>query len=242
MKKKLVTLAGILFVFFTSCKKDGASNDAEKIITVQSFTDVEFFDAFNVLLIEDSIYQLKVICKERHLDKINYEIVDGKLTIQDKRKMKFLSPKNKITLEISSPSFNKLILNGGCDVSSLDSITSNELGVIFKNHGNFCDFILNNNTFYFWNENDAGGEITLSGKTDFLKLWYINFAKIDAGNLISRLAIVENGSDSDCYVHVKEKIEYNILSKGNIYLKGNPDLIINNGSVNDLEKGSLINI
>lgn len=218
----------LLFLVVTlGCKKENVS--LSKTVEVSTFSNIEIKHAFEVVLVEDpNAYKIEILGKKnKNIDKIQADVRDGVLVISDKRKMKFLSPKEKIKLKIYAPNFHRITVNGGVILSNEEVLNSTEIGIVFNKQGNFCNFNLNTNVFYFWNEYNSGGEIKLLGKTEVLKLWYGGLVNISADNLIIKTSIIESNTSLNCTLFVEEKIQYKIEGEGNIYLKGNPQIISN---------------
>ncbi|MFA7273677.1 MAG: DUF2807 domain-containing protein [Crocinitomicaceae bacterium] len=208
-----------------SCKKENVSQS--KTVEVLPFHNIDIRNAFEVVLVEDTNACKIEIQGNKNIDKIKTEVLDGVLVISDLRKMKFLSPKNKIKLKICAPSFHKVTVNGGVNLSNEGLMKSMEIGIVFNKKGNWVDFNLENDVFYFWNESNAGGEIKLKGKTQVLKLWYGGLVNVNVDDLITQTAIIETNTTLNCTLFVEEKIQYKIEGTGNIYLRGNPPIITN---------------
>ena len=111
----------------------------------------------------------------------------------------------------------------------MSPITSTEFGLVLTGKSNQANLELNGNIFYYWNNFPTGGKLTLSGKTEILKIWNFDLMSVDAKNLTSKYAIVENSSKGDCAVTVLNKLEYKISGEGNIQLYGEPSEIIETG-------------
>ena len=235
MKRLYVLL--IATVFF-SCSKN--KEEITKSVNLNPFKNIEILDAFDVELVEDSAFKIEIIGAEGAVEKISYSVEDEKLTIEDKRKWKIFNPKQKVRLRLTNPNFGEFVLHGGCNLTSQNVMKSFHFGAVFLSHGNTVDLELDNNGFYFWNTNKAGGEITLRGKTDVVKYWYSGLVVINSVNLISKSGIIETSSDLDANINIEEKIEYLIKGKGNVILHGNPAIIQQSGGEVSDGEGELI--
>ena len=75
----------------------------------------------------------------------------------------------------------------------------------------------------------------MSGKTEELKIWNTAIMSVDAKNLVTEYALVENDSKGVCEVNVTNRLDYKIKGKGDIHLYGNPPEI-NEGEVSSTGK------
>jgi hypothetical protein len=80
-------------------------------------------------------------------------------------------------------------------------------------------------TFYYWN-NINGGAMKLNGQVQELKLWNTGLCSVNARDLQTNYALVDNGSQGDCIVNVNTTLEYSITGIGNIKYSGTPSQIV----------------
>ena len=79
--------------------------------------------------------------------------------------------------------------------------------------------------FYYWNSSPVGGDLTLSGHADLIRLYNGSLLSIDASQLVTHDALIANGSQLDIHVYADQHLYYTITGTGNIYLTGNPAVI-----------------
>ncbi len=226
MKKQIILLCIICLVL--SCKKEIIIKS--RILALEPFEQIELNDAFDVFLTEGNTYSIEIIGDEKMIEYVDLKVENNILAIENKRKVKWISPtKNKIQIYVTSLPLKKITADEGCNIQTLSPITSTEFGLVLTGKSNQANLELNGNTFYYWNNFPTGGKLTLSGKTEVLKIWNFAIMSVDAKNLTSKYAIVENSSKGDCEVTVLNKLEYKISGEGNIQLYGEPSEIIENG-------------
>lgn len=228
MKQQLILLC--FLNLFISCKKEIV--DANRVIDIVPFEQIELNDAFELFVTEGDHYSIEIIGAEKIIDLIDVNIINKTLFIDDTRKIKWLSPKkNKIKIYVTSLPLKKITAVEGCSIQTLSAITSLEFGLVLKGKSNEANLELDCNTFFYWNNFPSGGKVTLSGKTEMLKIWNFAIMSVDAKDLTAQHAIIENNSQGDCEVTVLNKLEYSINEKGNIHLYGKPSEIISNNLV-----------
>lgn len=226
MKQQLIILCILCLVL--SCKKEIINKS--RILAMEPFDLIELNDAFEVFLTEGNSYSIEIIGDEKIIEYVDLKVENKILTIENKRKEKWLTPtKNKIQIYVTSRPLKEITADEGCNIQTLSPITSTEFGLVLTGKSNQANLELNGNIFYYWNNFPTGGKLTLSGKTEILKIWNFALMSVDAKNLTSKYAIVENSSKGDCAVTVLNKLEYKISGEGNIQLYGEPSEIIETG-------------
>lgn len=237
MKQELKYVLIFVLFLFVGCSKTDLNASIVEELTF--FDTIALNDSFDVILVEGNEFSIKVSGDSKLIKNVVFEIEDSTLKISNERSLKWLTPtKNKITITITSLPLKLVKANQTCYISTQNPITSEEFGLEFHSKANKANLELNGNVFYYWNNFQCGGKLTLSGNVNFLKIWNFAAVSVNAKTLFAKEAIIENSSLGDCEIHVSEKLDYLIRGIGNIYLLGNPP-IINNTEITDAE-GSLI--
>ncbi len=223
MKKQFIFLC--ILCLFISCDKELIYKT--RYVSLEPFEKIELKDNFEVFITEGSAYSIEITGEAETVDWVDYKVENNILSIENNKKAKWITPKkNKIEISITSPPLKEIAASEGCNIQTLNPITSIEFGLILKGKSNQATLELNSNTFYYWNYFPSGGKLTLSGKTERLKIWNFAIMSVDAKDLTSQYAVIENSSKGDCEVTVLKKLEYSILGEGNIHLYGEPLEII----------------
>jgi hypothetical protein len=113
-----------------------------------------------------------------------------------------------------------------CLIETVNPIITEEFGLVIGNKLGMADLELNNDIFYFWNNFPSGGRLTLRGSARDIRIWNYALMTVDASELNTAIALVENHSKGFCKVAVTELLRYAIYGGGNIYLYGDPEKII----------------
>lgn len=216
----------VMFLCFTCCNKESVENSyIEK--RLPQFNEIELNGVFDVYLRQDSTYNLKIQANDNWIDQIHVKVENNKLIIDNESRKRWMRPKEeKVKLYITSNRPKKITANETCYIETVNPIISEEFGLIMTSKLNQANLELDCKTFYYWNNHPCGGKITLRGKAAEIKLWNFAIMQVDAKNLISEYALVENSSKGVCEVNVQSKLEYSIHGSGNIHLYGNPSEII----------------
>jgi hypothetical protein len=234
MKRYLIFFA--LTLVLLSCQRD--KDISVRISAPEAFNKVELLDAFEVFVSEDTLYAVEILGDEKIISYVELRVEDSTLFISNDWNNKWLTPRrNQIKVVIHAPPLSRIVASEGCNVQTLSPITSDEFGLIMGGKVNEASLELDCTTFYFWNGFPSGGKLTLSGKTEILKIWSSAIMSVDARDLITEYAEVENKSQGDCAVHVVQRLEYLIAGTGDILLYGNPPEVVAKG---DSSTGRLI--
>ena len=194
---------------------------------MQPFDHVELNHSFRVYLREDSIHSVEIVGIAKAVEEVTYEVSDGILTLDNEQSSKWTNPGNNvIELYITAPALRRVVANVANDIHTLTPITSWEFVLIMKGKVNEANLELACNSFAYWNAFPCGGKVTLTGRTDVLILFNFALMSIDAKELTTRRAKVENSSKGDCAVRVTDKLEYSITGIGDIHLYGGPNEIL----------------
>jgi hypothetical protein len=222
--KKIFLYTGLV-LFNYSCKKD-----AQSIIQsyeLEAFNHVVLFDSFNTILHESDEFRIEIKAAASRQEFIKFSVTDSTLEVRNEKVAGWSNPYiNEIELHIYSEPLSLVEVAESGLVSTANPITSEEFGIILKNKVNEANLELDCGTFYFWNNEPAGGKLTLTGHCGVVKVWNHALMSVDAKHLTSEVALIENRSKGTVEVSPTQRLEYSILDVGDIFLFSNPTEII----------------
>ncbi len=218
----------ILLMLLISCEKGFNGDD---VITKEQdlpvFKEIELHSVFNVYLIQDTFYSIKITGNEDFVEQTDIAIVGDVLRLENMYSMKWLRPRdNKVSLYITADCPRKISAVQTCYIETVNPIISDEFGLIFMSKLNQAQLELDCKTFYYWNNFPCGGRLALTGTVNRLKVLSCALMSVDASNLYAENAVVENDSRGICRVRVLNRLEYSIHGEGDIYLYGIPNEVI----------------
>jgi hypothetical protein len=220
----------VLFILF-ACQKE--EDTLRKKVGLESFHTIELNEAFEVKLIEGSEYSLEMEGIESFINKMEYQVTDSILVIDNSKNFKWSNPQNNIPkLWITCPQLEVVRANESCNIQTLNAITTKEFGIILGSKANIADIETDNQIVFYWNDFPCSGKLTLRGQTKELKIWNTALMTVDASLLTTEFAYISNDSKGDCLVNVSETLEYNLNGEGDLIVFGNPAEIIDQGSSN----------
>lgn len=214
-----------IMLCMVSCKKENMH--ASRLLHTEAFDKIEFNNPFDVFLTEGNAFSVEIVGAENTIENVSCSIENGVLSINNHTKFSWLSPKdNKIEIYIHSKALKEISANQTCNIRTQNAITSDNFGIILKSKANEANLELNCKNFYYWNNFPTGGKLVLSGMADKVSIWNYAIMSVDAKNLVSKMADVENSSNGDCEIQVLNSLKYSIKGFGNIHLYGNPAELI----------------
>ena len=211
---------------FASCGADDPEQ-ATEFSVLPPFNEIHVNSVFHIILEQDTSFSIRLSGNKEMMEGVKYTVENGILTLTNESRMAWLKPEDHLVeLHIRADRTKRIMVTETCFIETVNPIITEEFGLVTGNKYAEANLELNNNIFYCWNNFPCGGKLTLEGNTQSLRIWNYVIMSVDARNLTTRHALVENYSKGDCTVNVKEIMEYSIFGEGNIYLYGNPNEIV----------------
>jgi hypothetical protein len=218
----------VLATLLASCSKNDPEQ-ASDFIKLPPFNEIQVNSVFHIFLKQDTAFSIHILGNKEIIEGVRYTVENGILSLANESRRMWLKPEDHIVeLTISADQPQKIMVNETCFIETVNPIITEKFGLVAGNKYAEARLELNCDTFYYWNNFPCGGKLSLEGNTRVLCIWNYVIMSVDARDLTTGYALVENHSKGDCIVNVREKLEYSIYGKGNIYLYGNPDEIILN--------------
>ena len=217
----------IVLPLLISC--DDRYEEADFSTALPPFDEIHLNSVFDVYLISDSIYSIKIAGDERTIKNISFKVENRALSITNNSKVKWLTPDdNKVSVYITSNQLRGIFISETCKIETLNPLVSDDLSVVIHPAPKLShiNLELDCGNFLYWNNFQCGGKLTLRGSVTNLALYSFALMSIEANSLVANNALIENNSKGDCEVWVSDKIEYSIRNIGNIYLHGKPGEIV----------------
>lgn len=232
MRKPFIIVIFIyLLIMSASCSwndfSDMSGNEVVEIVFVSSFTEIDVYDIFDVVLIQDSICFVEIMGNENMVNSINLNVENDVLEIYQTNSQGLFSVNNdKVKLQIHFVNFNILHLFAPCSVFCADTIQSEKIGVYVSTEMAEIEMKLNCSVLCFWNSHDNAGSVFFEGNADYaeMKLYYL--AQLNAMQLNINNLKIENHSEGDIHVLVRDTLEVSVYKKGNVYYYTSPKSII----------------
>ena len=220
-----------------SCQKD---DEVVKQFDLEPFEKIEFNDSFTVTFHTSSDFRIVASGSERFIEEMKITSRGDSVLVENDQRAAWLRPEsNKVKLDVYCDSLFQIKASESCEMTSADTLRSENLLIIVGSKLNVADLKVNCSTFGYYNVFPCSGVMTFSGKTDQLNIWNEALMEITASDLNANRCFIQNNSSADCQIQVSDELRYSILNSGNIILKGECDLI---ESIDESGEGEFIMI
>jgi hypothetical protein len=226
--KYLVGLFVLMFAIFSlSCGK-GWSDDER---TTQTFSPdsihtIVIRGVFDIHFIQDTVCGISITGVPKMMEKTTVSESNGTITISNNKRGEMFRPGlENTTVYVRVKNLRLIKLEDASKLICDNPLTGGEIGLVVEARYFDADLQFDCTTFYYWN-NINGGAMKLNGQVQELKLWNTGLCSVNARDLQTNYALVDNGSQGDCIVNVNTTLEYSITGIGNIKYSGTPSQIV----------------
>jgi hypothetical protein len=222
----LLWLAIVLFIDscnVDSCFKNPGSQRVQTV-DVDSFAMVYVNGVFDIELVQDTNYYIEIKAQEEVLSFVELEVKDYILSCYNYNSCFWRGDFDRPSLVIHFSDIRELNVYESSYIFSTDSITDSFKFTIQTDIAE-TDVIFNNEEVFFYIHKTCGGRFNFSGKTNKAFLMNFNAGLFEMSELVAKQLKVLNYSVIDMKVNAVDAIDAEIHNSGNIYYKGNPEVI-----------------
>lgn len=213
-----------------SCQKDQLFDFAKrsgKTMTITrpidgKFTKIFLNDDVNLVITQDTAYEIKLEGGENLLPGIETTLSDSTLTIRNNNTFNWLrSYDQKITAYISLPHLLNLQYNATSTVTNTDTIREDSLSVASIGGSGYINLTIKTHTAKLA-ITSGSADMNIKGITGLNFIFLGSYGSFHCLDLQSTFLYMRNAGTNDCFVNVAYHFEYEIMGLGNIYYRGNP--------------------
>jgi hypothetical protein len=226
MKTAAFLYVSILFVL-NSCIIDGWDNGisgngnvVEETRNVSGFTGVHASTGIDVYLYEGDDFEVKVEADENLMEIILTE-VEGKVLVIKTDRVNIRNAKSKKVF-VTLPELEELKISSAGDCEGMTPFFCEDLRISISSAG---DLTLEVEADRIDLDISSSGDARISGRTQQLDASLSSAGDLHAFDLIAEVVDVRVSSAGDARVHANEEISMDASSAGNIYYKGDADVV-----------------
>jgi hypothetical protein len=224
MKFNIYAWAVLAFavISLSSCTKklEGSGNIISENRSVNVFSGVQNDGSFKVVLVNRPGYALTLHGEDNILPEIETNVTNGILRIGYRRTN--VNPSHaEVTVTVSAPEVNQLIVRGSGEIISEDIWTSSSL---FMNVSGSGTIRLSENSAHTKANVSGSGNILLKGKTTSGSYIISGSGSIRAFELEHNEADGTISGSGRCEINVTKELQAVISGSGSVIYKGNPDV------------------
>ena len=219
-------------VAFSACNREDAPDCfqsagpyAKEERMLESFSVIELNDYIQYELCDTNFYGVLITAPGNLISDIETEVEAGKLTVRNTNKCNFVrSYKNRITIRICAPDFEDIQNYATGDVTTVNAIQGSRFSIDNRSAAGVQRLFLKVDTVNIATHTGVSDAI-VRGECDVVYLFNQGVGEIDAAQLQSRSAYVNNSSLNDLYVNARDYLYVYIQLSGNVFYDGNTSSI-----------------
>jgi hypothetical protein len=232
-RKGLFLLLLTILIVLSSCEKDHMFDflkSTGKDVSISrnvsgNFAEVILEDNVNLVLIQSPGYGIRLEGGENLLPGIETDISDSVLTIRNNNKFNWVrSYDRKITAYVSAPHFLRIGYQGTGTMSNNDTIREDSIFITSYAGSGYINLCIKTSLSHLA-LNTGSADFNISGLSGSNFIFAGSYGPFHCLNLKTINTYMSNQGTNDCYIHVKNHLEYEIMGLGNIYFAGDPPQI-----------------
>jgi hypothetical protein len=244
---KSILAVVLLCVALLSCNKEDAPDCLQQAGEVKqirrepgAWQSIELRDYLQIELVDSSLQFIEIEGPGNLLSDIRTEIDNGILRIRNENTCNFVrSYKHRITVRIFSPSFPDIQNYGTGDIKSLTSLNAPVIKIENRDAAGAINLTVQADTTIIATHTGVC-DVTIRGESQITQLFNQGLGTLDARDLQTVDAFVNNSSINDVYVNTNGYFYAYIAYSGNIYYNGAPNYIdediVGNGKLLPLDE------
>jgi len=225
--KKAAFLFFVLVISLSSCYFDGwgtgisgNGNVVEDIRNVDGFSGVEVSTGIDVLLSQGDDFEV-VVEADENLQEVILTELEGKRLVVRTDHVNIRSARSK-KVHVTLPELEELKISSAGDCIGETSFQCEDLRLSISSAG---DLTLEVEARRINLDISSSGDARLSGSAEMLDANLSSAGDLNAFDLVARVVDVNVSSAGDARVHATEELEMNASSAGNIYYRGEAEVI-----------------
>jgi hypothetical protein len=190
-----------------------------------AFTSIELNDYIQYELLDTAYYGVIITAPGNLITDVSTEVKDGRLIVHNGNTCNFVrSYKNRITVRICAPDFRDIQNYATGDIKTVNAIDGAHFSMDNRSAAGVQTLSLFTDTINIASHTGVSDAV-LSGSCDVVYLFEQGLGQIDARELESNYAFVNNSSLNEVYVQARNYLYAYIQFSGNIHYSGQPQYI-----------------
>jgi hypothetical protein len=226
--KRAILFVMVALSIFSSCKKEnlcdcikGTGSIKKEQRAASDFTSIEVHKNISVIITQDNINSVEVKAGENLLPLIKTEVKNGQLYITNHNTCNWVRSYSKeIVVYVYAKNLREISSYSARDITSSNTITSSVITILNFLNGDISLDI--NADESYTKQMGAGGDITVTGHTNFNYIFSQGYGYLHLENLESTKAMVSQHGTSDIHMNASDELDVEITGIGSVFYSGNP--------------------
>jgi hypothetical protein len=149
------------------------------------------------------------------------------------------------SLKVSAKNLTRITSNFPAKITNTDTLSFENLRVVVNGTGTFteCNMIINAGKISLAAYGSNVGNHIFKGKADNLDIVTEGLSAVDASELAAQNVSVVQKSVNSSEVNAVSKLSVNMLSSGNVFYSGNPEISVTEGKpLYDVDLGNVLHL
>jgi len=231
MKTLHIILAFVLATSLSSCIGDfgfgqiqGNGNVQKEVRPVGDFSQVSGAAGMDVYLTEGTENRVEVEADENLLEIIETQVINGRLRIRAEKNIGRAKAKK---VHVTYVALDRIEASSGADVIGNSVIRSEVLNLDASSGADLELEVFSKEVFA---ETSSGSDMKLSGKAESLSAKASSGSDLNAKELLVANCNADASSGADITINVKDRLDAEASSGGDIHYYGDPAAVSNRGS------------
>ena len=244
MKNRTILL-GLLLWFVSACSSfnpfEGEGDYTEKRVELSGITHIENLNIFKIILIQDDEEYVLFKGGENIIEEVSVSLENECLKI-DHDYRNLARNFDQIIAEIHLSNIKAITVNSPANISSEGNLSGDYMDINITNDAELVEMDLNINlsSLRFHSHGTPTGKYIFSGNCPTTNFILNGITNIQATDLKSdNVTIAQNGI-GEAHVWAEKKLNVTTYNTGNIYYKGNPEIIINRIKINNQDNDAQV--
>ena len=228
MTRILCNIILICFFLFSGCQENlgdcfkRTGSRINRAYDTDAFHTLYIQDGLDVVLAQGNEYKVTVEAGSHIISEIKVRVTEDTLRLNDEISCDWARKYESKKVTVQSPDLRTIYQNGYGHLTAENTLTYDTL-FILPRYGQ-GDVTLELDSKYLWVESHRNGTVTLSGKTDFLRVDFLDNNAIFDGRALQakRIHMIQKCNNS-LHLYPVLRLEGRLLEKGNVYLYHTPE-------------------
>jgi len=232
--EKIIIVSVFIILLFSGCQKinmcDCFKSTGKPTVEhreIPYFEHIILEDNVNIILTQDNECSVKVHAGENIIGSIITEVNNNTLTIRNDNTCDWVRSYNDdIDVYLSVENLVSIVYRAAGDIISTNTIVSDSLNIgVWDGSGSIDLDILTVKSVLSLHYGTV--DFHIQGTTEVNYIYASSFGPFYCEDLEANFTFMNNRGSNNCYVNCKTRLEVTIENIGNIYYKGNPEIVAN---------------
>jgi len=222
-----VYIAAAVMLFALACNKDNApgilkttGKKTEINRKIESFRNLEVWDEFDIILVQDSQFYVEITAGKNLLPEIETAVINNTLVLKNKNKFNWVRKLGqRFSIKVHCAAIDNFEINGAATLTNKDTLIGDRVNVNHSGTGNI-NLVINCDWFTFRCSNV--GNLTAVGSCGILAGTVEQTAIFDGTYFTSSDAYFYHYSLSNSILQADKALGLNIYGAGNLYYLKEP--------------------